>query len=358
MALPEPLVLDKKLHIKYLLRCLKTYLPTAYTSNDSQRMTLAFFTLSALDLLDALESSTTLSERQAYIDWIYSCQHPHGGFRGFTGADMGEREDGSNHHWDPANIAATYFAIANLAILGDDLQGIERKKCLLWLRKLQLDNGTFGEALGQDGQIQGGKDVRFCFCATSIWWMLGGDRQKKKELTKSINVEMLLSFIKASQTYEGGFAKAPFNEAHAGWTYCAVSALSLLGDISASSTSEQTTFQGIIGPASIERLVQWLTSRQTTTLHEDDIPMAKDDDLKASQELHRFQGGIDQSTSGTFIGAVQLNDPRLWFEEESPKHAGLNGRCSKPADTCYTFWTGGSLTVSALIQSYDTRSVR
>lgn len=202
MALHDPFVLDKKLHIKYLLRCLKTYLPTAYTSNDSQRMTLAFFILSALDLLGVLDSSITVSERQAYIDWVYSCQHPHGGFRGFTGADMVEREDEFNCHWDPANIAATYFAITNLAILGDDLQRIEKRKCLLWLRKLQLDNGTFGEALGQDGQVQGGNDVRFCFCATSIWWMLGGDMQKEKEPNKSINIEMLLSFIKASQVCE------------------------------------------------------------------------------------------------------------------------------------------------------------
>ncbi|KAL9047089.1 MAG: hypothetical protein Q9214_000249 [Letrouitia sp. 1 TL-2023] len=311
-------------------------------------MTLAFFTLSALDLLGVLESSTTVSERQAYIDWIYSCQHSHGGFRGFTGADMGEREDESNRHWDPANIAATYFAIANLAILGDNLQRIDKKNCLLWLRKLQLDNGTFGEALGQDGQVQGGNDVRFCFCATSIWWMLGGDRQKKKELTKSINVETLLSFIKASQTYDGGFAKAPSNEAHAGWTYCAVSALSLLGEIAASNTSEQTKFQGIIGPASVEKLVQWLTSRQTTTFHEDDFPITEDDGLKASQEQYPRQGGGGQSISRTFVGPIQLNDPRLQFKEESPKHAGLNGRCNKPADTCYTFWTGGSLTVSAL----------
>ncbi|KAI4209086.1 MAG: hypothetical protein LQ351_007951 [Letrouitia transgressa] len=202
MALPDPSVLDRQLHTKYFLRCLRTYLPTAYTANDAQRMTLAFFTLSALDLLRAIDSSITVSERRAYINWIYSCQHPLGGFRGFTGADMAEREDDSNRHWDPANIAATYFAIANLAILEDDLRRVEKNKCLLWLRKLQLDNGTFGEALGPDGQVQGGNDVRFCFCAASIWWMLGGDRQKEKQPNKSINIEMLLSFIKASQVCE------------------------------------------------------------------------------------------------------------------------------------------------------------
>lgn len=135
----------------------------------------------------------------------------------------------------------------------------------------------------------------------------------------------------------------------AGWTYCAVSALSLLGEMSASNTSEQTKFHGIIGPASMERLVQWLTSRQTTALHEDDFPMSEEDDLEANQEQYPSQRGGGQSTSGKFIGAIQLNDSRLQFKEDPPKHVGLNGRCNKPADTCYTFWTGGSLTVSALI---------
>ncbi|KAL9104072.1 MAG: hypothetical protein Q9163_000924, partial [Psora crenata] len=55
----------KSKHIKYWLRCLKTLLPSAYTSNDSQRMTFAYFTLSALDLLDALDDHITTEERRA-----------------------------------------------------------------------------------------------------------------------------------------------------------------------------------------------------------------------------------------------------------------------------------------------------
>lgn len=133
----------------------------------------------------------------------------------------------------------------------------------------------------------------------------------------------------------------------AGWTYCAISVLSLLGEISASNASEQTKFWGIIGPTSVERLVQWLTSRQTTILHEDDFSMTEDEDLEAIQEQYPGQRGGGQSSSGTHIGAIQLDKPRLQYKEEPPNHAGMNGRCNKPADTCYTFWTGGSLTVSA-----------
>ncbi|KAI4132206.1 MAG: hypothetical protein LQ347_002665, partial [Umbilicaria vellea] len=104
---PDTSVFNKERHIKYWLRCLKTFLPTAYTSSDSNRVSLAYFTLSALDLLGALRLHTTALERAQYADWIYHCQHPSGGFRGFTGTDVGALRDAGNAHWDPANLPAT-----------------------------------------------------------------------------------------------------------------------------------------------------------------------------------------------------------------------------------------------------------
>ncbi|KAL9605134.1 MAG: hypothetical protein Q9219_000068 [cf. Caloplaca sp. 3 TL-2023] len=187
--------LNKPTHTCYFLRCLKTLLPTVYTSNDSQRMTLAFFILTSLDLLDALVPNTTEEERSDYIDWIYLCQHPDGGFRGFTGADVGDKRNGESRNWDPANIAATYFALSSLAVLGDDLARVRRKECLRWLKRLQLQDGTFGEALGPGGEIQGGRDMRFCYCAAAIRWMVRGDREEEWD----IDVKGLMRFFEASQ---------------------------------------------------------------------------------------------------------------------------------------------------------------
>lgn len=191
--------LNKAAHVRYHLRCLKTLLPTAYATNDSQRMTLAFFTLCALDLLEALTLNTTNEERSGYTDWIYGCQHSDGGFRGFTGAEMGARKIKENEHWDPANIAATYFALASLAILGDDLGRVNRKECLRWLKRLQLHDGTFGEALGFGGEVQGGRDMRFCYCAAAIRWILGGEREAEED----VNVDRMMRFLEASQVRLG-----------------------------------------------------------------------------------------------------------------------------------------------------------
>ncbi|KAL8963262.1 MAG: hypothetical protein Q9193_000448 [Seirophora villosa] len=194
-------ILKKSAHIRYHLRCLKTLLPTAYTSNDSQRMTLAFFTLCSLDLLGALDAHTTAAERSAYADWIYRCQHPDGGFRGFTGADVGDngRRTEGNRQWDPANIAATYFALVSLAILGDDLARVRGPECLAWLKRLQLPDGTFGEALGLGEEIQGGRDMRFCFCAAAIRWILRGEEEAEAAEEDDIDIDGLVRFFEASQ---------------------------------------------------------------------------------------------------------------------------------------------------------------
>lgn len=137
-------------------------------------MYLAYFIISALDLLDALNTVSTQHERRDYVNWIYRCQHPDGGFRMWPGTDFGERATRENAQWDPANIPATYFALAALLILDDDFQRLKRTQCLLWLQKMQRKDGSFGETL-VNGTIEGGRDPRFGYCATGIRHILRGD---------------------------------------------------------------------------------------------------------------------------------------------------------------------------------------
>ncbi|KAL9021659.1 MAG: hypothetical protein Q9185_001194 [Variospora sp. 1 TL-2023] len=315
-------ILKKSAHIRYHLRCLKTFLPAAYTSNDSQRMTLAFFTLCALDLLGALDTHTTEAERSAHAEWIYQCQHPDGGFRGFTGTDLGDRRTKRNHHWDPANIAATYFALVSLAILGDDLARVEGSKCLTWLKRLQLRDGTFGEALSLGEEVQGGRDVRFCFCAAAIRWILG--REAEAEAEGNIDVDKMMRFFEASQTYEGGFANGPFHEA-----------------------------QGNAWPASesIERLLGWLVSRQTSVLQEEDCPTVSA--MPEPQSVIAVEGTHASSTEGEVDQGTTREDTGIEPSEDELRIAGFAGRCNKAADTCYAFWAGGSLMMLSSLHLID-----
>ena len=186
-------------HVTYWLRCLKTYLPWQYTSMDSNRMSLACFTISALDLLNALESSTTVQERTGYIDWIYRCQHPDGGFRGSPSTDFGHLSNPENAVWDPANIPATYFALVMLLILRDDFKRVKRKECLYWLTKMQRHDGSFGQTLGPNGSIEGGFDTRFAYLAMCIRLFLRNPSSTNDEHIPDVDIKNLTRRIASLQ---------------------------------------------------------------------------------------------------------------------------------------------------------------
>ncbi|KAJ5785693.1 Terpenoid cyclases/protein prenyltransferase alpha-alpha toroid [Penicillium pulvis] len=327
-------------HVKYYLRCLKTFLPSAYTSNDSNRMLLAYFSLSGLDVLDVLQAKTTPEERQSYINWLYHCQVPSGGFRGFPGTDFGaERRTVDNAVWDPANVPATFFALVNLLILGDDLSRVKRRGCLQWLPRLQRADGSFGEVLGPDARIEGDRDLRYCMCAAGIRYILRGSMSKGVEDVNDIDVPGFMSFIQACQAYDGGMAESPFREPHSGHTYCAVGSLDFLRR---AGTDTQAVPMLSPGSEKFEMLLSWLASRQTGELGEgedEDDEDDEDDETGTSVLDTQPTEDVTRSLEEQIIALPGLTA----LSTESIPCAGFNGRCNKFADTCYSFWNGATL---------------
>ena len=165
-------------------------------------MYLAFLMVAALDLLDVLDTSISTQERQDYINWIYGCQHPNGGFRMWPGTDFGERANDANARWDPANVAGTYFALATLLVLGDDLRRVKRRETLQWLRRVQRPDGSFGEFL--DGvTIAGGKDPRSAHCACGVRYILRGstvgDSTIEDETIEDVNIDAMVECIRMAE---------------------------------------------------------------------------------------------------------------------------------------------------------------
>lgn len=208
-------------------------------------MTLGYFIIAGLDLLGALhppssaessKGSISASERQGYVNWIYHCQLPSGGFRGFPGTDFGaDKRNADNEVWDPANLPATFFALVTLLMLGDDLVRVRRMQCLRWLTRMQREDGSFGEVLGAEGKIEGGNDLRFCCCAAGIRYILRGRDEEFLKRVEDIDTQRLIEYVENCQvrsmrscscsidrrvdcfcykTYDGGFAQAPWLEAH------------------------------------------------------------------------------------------------------------------------------------------------
>jgi prenyltransferase beta subunit len=338
-------VFNKERHLKYYLRCLKTFLPHQYTSNDSNRMLLAFFTISGLDILGALDSKITAEERKGFIDWLYRCQVPSGGFRGFTGTDFGiDKRTPENEVWDPANVPATFFALVLLLILGDDLSRVKRIECLEWLPKLQREDGSFGEVLGPGGEAKGGRDLRFCCCAAGTRYILRGRSGRGLEGVSDIDVGRLVEFIQACQTYDGGMSEAPFCESHSGLTYCAIGALTFLRRL-----PKHQGHMALLSPGSreFEHLLTWLVSRQTSDLGEEEESDEEDDGPPDRSD------GLQHGTSNLSLDEKIALLPNLRPPTEESLHwAGFNGRCNKYADTCYSLWNAGTLVVG-VYQSCD-----
>lgn len=72
-APPRQRTLKRNAHVQYFLRCLRA-LPSQAQEHDTNRITIAYFCLSGLDLLGALLEKTTEEQRQGWTEWIWRLQ--------------------------------------------------------------------------------------------------------------------------------------------------------------------------------------------------------------------------------------------------------------------------------------------
>ena len=95
----------------------------------------------------------------------------------------------------------------------------------LTLREYE-DEERIAFRMHHDGEI----DVRATYCILTPCHLLGllnTEEEKNHLLSPSI-----AHYIASCQTFEGGFGAEPFNEAHGGYTFCALAALRILDSVS------------------------------------------------------------------------------------------------------------------------------
>lgn len=315
-------------------------------------MLFAFFIVSALDLLGLMDDDDdpatdkgkekgkkiTAEEKAGWTEWVYYCQHPKGGFRGFTGAIIGAGKGegkGRSNEWDAANLPATFFALCILLILGDNLTGVKRGKCLSWVRRLQREDGSFGEVLSSEGRIEGGRDLRFCCCAAGIGYILG-----KEGGEVGFNEEGMVRYIKRCQSYEGGFSEGPWREAHSGLTYCAVGGLAFLGMLREARDGSEGLTERYKGVVDLEACVKWMLGRQTEY-------------IEHQEEEEEFDDGEGLHTRPLLPPPTEKSSAIAPFP-----HVGFNGRTNKIADTCYAFWNVGALAILGKAGLIDKQRLR
>lgn len=225
--------LARKRHIKYLRYYLEL-LPARMSIYDSIRVSIAFFAISGLDVLNAIDTLDE-SKKKNICDWLYSLQVlPNGsgdcsscGFQGsctLVAPDLNYQEHISEYAC--GHLAMTYTALACLIILGDDLSRVDRTAVMMGVKSLQEQDGSF-----RSTKAGSENDMRFVYCASCICFML-------KDWS-GMDVDKTIDYIVKSMSYDFGFGQGPYLESHGGSTFCAVASLNLMGKLHDTFNSKQ-----------------------------------------------------------------------------------------------------------------------
>lgn len=226
-------ILKSDIHINFLDKVLNGKKPLAnhYQRLESGQPWLFFWTTTALSVLNyKLPFPAYIL---AYLKEMYN-----EGFQGST--------------YQLAHVASTYAAIGCIVNIGTEeafklVDKKQMKSFLMKMKKTSVDEGSDmtkwnvspknAFEMHQNGEF----DLRALYCAVAVADILGfaNDADFK---------EGIGDFISSCQTYEGGISCIQLAEAHAGYTYCGLSALILLGELE---------------KINKEKLIEWYVNRQT-----------------------------------------------------------------------------------------------
>ncbi|GAV51776.1 hypothetical protein ZYGR_0AF02470 [Zygosaccharomyces rouxii] len=215
-------ILDKEFHKRYLDAPFSHQLPPGMVALDASAPWLLYWVANGLRVMNQSWLETGIQRRiQEKVFRI----NPRGGpFGGGVG--------------QLPHLAGTY-AITNALAICDNVDGcwdkINRSSIYDWLLSLKREDGGFQTCLGV-----GEYDTRGIYCAISVASTLG-------LLTQEL-CENVVEFLVHCQNYEGGFGGVPHeDEAHGGYTFCAVASLAILG---------------ALDRIDVEKLADWCSQRQ------------------------------------------------------------------------------------------------
>ena len=270
LASPRPL--ERDAHVAFLHGHLSAaLLPSGWArSHDALRVWMTFWCLQGLDVLGAAHAPAMAPLHGRAVALLAASQAPPGPAGGGFGGGPQQA----------AHSASTYAAVASLVIIGTPAALAVPHRASLAALFLRMRAGAGGGpgARGRRGAgalrvtEDGEGDTRGAYTVLAAATLLN--------LASPALVGGVAGFLARCQSHEGGFGGEPGNEAHGGYTYCALAGLALLGARDAAA----------LGAAGVDcgALARWLRLRQT-----------------------RAEGGF-------------------------------SGRCNKLVDACYSFWQGAA----------------
>lgn len=96
----------------------------------------------------------------------------------------------------------------------------------------------------------------------------------------------------------------------------------------------------------INDLIRWLVGRQTLMLQEDEESNVVDEEpSEPTTQMFPPKFHVTGAYPAKMEAVVPSAQTSIEVSPGEIRWVGVNGRCNKVADTCYTFWVGGSLGV-------------
>ncbi|KAH3661742.1 hypothetical protein OGAPHI_005920 [Ogataea philodendri] len=215
--------LNRKRTSKYVETFLTRPLPPPFVQLEASQTWVVYWLVNSKVLLGG-EVSEEL--REAVGQKILECVDPRSGALGGGSGQI-------------AHMASTYAGLLALAAAESykALEHLDRTRIYHWLLSMKQPDGSF--IMHNNGEA----DTRAVYCALCIAQLLNIMDEKL--------VENTAEWIASCQTYEGGFSGAPGDEAHGGYTFCAVAALSIL--------DSPESLGSVID---LDNLVSWTVQRQ------------------------------------------------------------------------------------------------
>lgn len=199
-------VLEKEFHQMYLESCLHHKLPPQMAALDASQPWVLYWLANSLKILNKNLLNDDMKYRIA--EKLFAISPDGGPFGGGIG--------------QLPHLASNYAAICALSLcdnVGNCWDKINVAAIYRWLLSLKQEDGSFKTCLKV-----GETDTRGVFCALSVASMLG-------ILTEEL-CEGVEDFLVSCQSYEGGFgACAHEDEAHGGYSFCAIASLCILGGL-------------------------------------------------------------------------------------------------------------------------------
>lgn len=281
------------LKINHHIQCHSRFLgllPAKFQSEDSNTLAIAYFSLSSLELLNALDTVFTHSEKRSLTNYIYKHLIETDNYAGFCGSLTY-----LPHNESSIELAATCFALQSLIVLKDDLHRVPIHKIIRTIQECQTEDGGFTNTLTSAHTFSTNEalDLRYCMIATTIIKLLLRDTTS---IAKTIDVNSLITFISNLQNIDGGYGMRSGDESHAGMVFCAVDALAMISDNNQHYDNN-------------EALIDFLVHRQIWY-----------DEYNKTELSHNAYADIADN-------------------------GGFNGRLNKAGDTCYVFWTLAALNI-------------